>query len=332
LYWNPDPDILRVGLLDGGEDMADDGAEDGGTSVFVAATDGLKLHVREYGTRTAPGVSVVCLPGFTRTAADFAALAPALAGGPPQRRVIVIDSRGRGRSEYDSNPANYNLIVELSDVMNVLIALAVRPAVFIGTSRGGLLSMLLGASEPTMIAGVVFNDVGPVIEPKGLARIKSTVGNLPQPRSLQDGAEILRRLMAPHFPKLTADQWLGYAQQTWQVKNGAVVPFYDPRLARVFAGFDIERRLPTLWNEFDTLAHVPMLVIRGANSDLLSAATVTAMRERRKKMEWFEVPDQGHAPLLEGDDIISRISQFVTTCELDAAKKPTAPATASLAM
>jgi len=100
----------------------------------------------------------------------------------------------------------------------------------------------------------------------------------------------------------------------------------------VFAGFDIERRLPTLWNEFDTLAHVPMLVIRGANSDLLSAATVTAMRERRTKMEWFEVPDQGHAPLLEGDDIISRISQFVTTCELDAAKTPTAPATASLAM
>src|SRR5262249_18837239 len=155
LYWNPDPDILPPGLLDGGKDMADDGAEDGGTSVFVAASDGLKLHVREYGTRTAPGGSVACLPGFTRQAAGLPALAPALPRGPPQRRVIVIDSRGRGRSEYDSNPANYNLIVELSDVMNVLIALAMRPAVFIGTSRGGLLSMLLGASEPTMIAGVV---------------------------------------------------------------------------------------------------------------------------------------------------------------------------------
>ena len=312
--------------------MADDDAEDGGTSVFVAASDGLKLHVREYGTRSAPGLPVVCLPGFTRTAADFAALAPVLAEGPPQRRVIVIDSRGRGRSDYDSNPANYNLIVELSDILNVLIALAMRPAVFVGTSRGGLLTMLLGAAQPTMIAGVVFNDVGPVIEPKGLARIKSTVGNLPQPRSLQDGAEILRRLMSPHFPKLTADQWLGFAQQTWQMKNGAVVPIYDPRLARVFAGFDIERRLPTLWNEFDTLAQVPMLVIRGANSDLLSAATVTAMRERRTKMEWFEVPDQGHAPLLEGNDILSRIGQFVTTCEHETGKAPAAPAAASLAM
>jgi pimeloyl-ACP methyl ester carboxylesterase len=312
--------------------MTDDGAEDGGTSVFVAASDGLKLHVREYGTRTAPGLSVVCLPGFTRNAADFATLAPALAGGPPQRRVIVIDSRGRGRSEYDSNPANYNLVVELADIVNVLIALAVRPAVFVGTSRGGLLAMLLGAAQPTAIAGVVLNDIGPVIEPKGLARMKTTVGNLPQPRSLQDGAEILRRLMAPYFPKLTADQWLGYAQQTWQMKKGAVVPFYDPRLARVFAGFDIERRLPTLWNEFDTLAHVPMLAIRGANSDLLSAATVMAMRERRKKIEWFEVPDQGHAPLLEGDDIISRISQFVTTCELDAVKARSAPAPAAASL
>src|SRR5207249_6614187 len=115
------------------------------------------------------------------------------------------------------------------------------------------------------------------------------------------------------------------------MKKGAVVTIYDPRLARVFAGFDIEHRLPTLWNEFDTLAQVPMLVIRGANSDLLSAATVTAMRERRTKMEWFEVPDQGHAPLLEGADILSRISQFVTTCELDRAEALAAPASASLA-
>ncbi len=299
--------------------MADGGEDDGGTSVFVTASDGLKLHVREYGARSAPSLPVVCLPGFTGTVAEFAALAPALAEGPPRRRVLAIDSRGRGRSDHDSNPANYNLIVELSDIVSVLIARAVRPAVFVGTSRGGLLTMLLGAAHPTMIAGVVLNDVGPVIEPRGLARIKSTVGNLPQPRSLQDGAEILRRLMTAQFPKLTAEQWLGYAQRTWQLKNGAVVPTYDARLARVFAGFDIERPLPTLWNEFDTLARVPMLVIRGANSDLLSAATVTAMRERRSRMEWIEVPDQGHAPLLEGSDLLLRIRQFVEACEARAA-------------
>src|SRR5271169_3036028 len=108
--------------------MADDGAEDGGTSVFVAASDGLKLHVREYGTRSAPGLPVVCLPGLARTAADFDELAPLTAGGPPQRHVIAIDLRGRGHSDHDTDHANYNCTVELADIVSVLIALGVGPA------------------------------------------------------------------------------------------------------------------------------------------------------------------------------------------------------------
>jgi len=296
--------------------VPDSGVESGGTSVFVSAPDGLKLHIREYGTRAAPGLPVVCLPGFARTVADFAALAPALAAGPPQRRVLAVDSRGRGLSDYDRNRENYSLPVELADIASVLVALAVGPAVFVGTSRGGLLAMLLGVAHPTAIAGVVLNDVGPVIEPKGLARLKSYIGRLPQPRSFEEGADILRRLMSAQFPKLTADQWLGSARQTWQIRNGKLALLYDTRLAHVFTGFDIERPLPALWNEFDTLANVPMLVIRGANSDLLSAATVTAMRARRGKMETFEVPDQGHAPLLEGNDIVLRIARFVEACEI----------------
>lgn len=305
-----------------GVDMPGNGADDGGTSVFVTAPDGLKLHVREYGTRAAPGLPVVCLPGFTRTAADFAALAPALANGPPRRRVIAIDSRGRGRSDYDRNAENYNLVVELGDVWSVLVALAIAPAVVVGTSRGGLLAMLLGAAHPTTIAGVVLNDVGPVIEPKGVARIKSLIGKMPTPRNFEEGADILRRLMSAQFPGMTADQWLGYARGTWQTKNGGLAPSYDVRLAQVFAGFDIERPLPALWNEFDALARVPMLVIRGTNSDLLSAETVAAMQARRSKLESIQVPDQGHAPLLEGEDILFRIARFVEACELESRAMP----------
>ena len=115
-------------------------------------------------------------------------------GAASLRRVIAIDSRGRGRSEYDRNPKNYNLLVELTDVIAVLTALAVGPAVFIGSSRGGLLAMQLGVAHPTAIAGIVLHDIGPVIEPKGLARLKSYVGKLPQPRSFAEGSEILRRL------------------------------------------------------------------------------------------------------------------------------------------
>jgi pimeloyl-ACP methyl ester carboxylesterase len=124
--------------------MSIDGTRDTETSLFVTAQDGLRLHVQEYGSRTAPGVPVVCLPGLTRTGSDFAALAPALANDMAlPRRVIAIDSRGRGQSDYDSNPENYNLAVELADVATVLTALGVRPAVFVGSSRGGLLTMLM---------------------------------------------------------------------------------------------------------------------------------------------------------------------------------------------
>ena len=145
-------------------------------SIFVTAQDGLRLHVCEYGSRTAPGLPVVCLPGLSRTVADFDALAPALAGGKPGRRVIAIDSRGRGQSDYDSNPDNYNVAVELGDVFTVLTALEIGAAVFVGSSRGGILTMLLAVAHPTALAGAVLHDIGPAIEPKGVARIKSYVG------------------------------------------------------------------------------------------------------------------------------------------------------------
>ncbi len=298
------------------------GAREAGASVFVSAQDGLRLHVREYGTRGAPGLAVVCLPGITRTVADFAELAPALAAGQ-RRRVIAIDSRGRGRSEYDSNPENYNFVVELGDIVSVLTALAIGPAVFLGSSRGGVLTMLLGAAHPTAIAGIVLHDIGPVVEPKGLARIKGYLGKLPQPRSFEEGADILRRVMGTQFPKLTADQWLAAARRAWQMKDGALVPTYDVGLTRTLASIDLERPIPPLWNEFDTLAAMPMLVIRGGNSDILSSETVAAMRARREQMEVIEVADQGHAPLLEGEDLLRGVIRFVENCEIASRRTPT---------
>ncbi len=291
------------------------GAQPVGTNVYVTAQDGLRLHVREYGPRTSLALPVVCLPGLARTVADFDALAPALANGQPPRRVIAIDSRGRGQSDYDGNPENYNLAVELGDVVTVLTALEIGQAVFVGSSRGGILTMLLGVAHPTAIAGVVLHDIGPVIEPKGLARIKSYVGKLPQPRNIAEGSEILRRLFDAQFPKLTAEQWLAAAQRTWKLNDGELVPTYDVRLARMLAEFDIERPLPSMWNEFDALARVPLLVIRGANSDILSAATVTAMRARHPNMESIEVADQGHVPVLDSSHLIDRIAEFVAGCD-----------------
>jgi pimeloyl-ACP methyl ester carboxylesterase len=285
------------------------------TDIFVTAQDGLRLHVREYGPRTTLALPVVCLPGLARTVADFDALVPALGDGPPPRRVIAIDSRGRGQSDYDSNPENYNLAVELGDVVTVLTALEIGEAVFIGSSRGGLLTMLLGVAHPTAIAGVVLHDIGPVIEPKGLARIKSYVGKLPQPRDFKEGAEILRRLFDAQFPKLTAAQWLAVAQRTWKMDNDELVPTYDVKLARTLAELDIERPLPSMWTEFDALSRVPILVIRGANSDILSADTVTAMQARHSTMRSIEIADQGHVPTLDGPDLIRGVAEFVAGCD-----------------
>lgn len=287
-----------------------------GTSKFIGAPDGLRLHLREYGPRSSTLLPVICLPGLSRTAADFDVLAEALSTNPKApRRVLALDYRGRGLSEYDRNPDNYTLSVELADVLAVLVAREAAPAVFIGTSRGGILAMLLAAARPTAIAGVVLNDIGPVIETKGLMRIKGYVGKMPQPRTFEEGAEILRRLFDAQFPNLTEAAWLVAAKRAWRDDKRGLIPTYDVKLTKALADVDPERPLPTLWAQFDGLAHVPVMVIRGANSDILAPATVAAMRARRRNLDVIEVPDQGHTPLLIEPDIIERIARFIGRCE-----------------
>jgi pimeloyl-ACP methyl ester carboxylesterase len=291
--------------------------DDATQNVFVTAPDGLRLHVEEHGPRGAARLPVVCLPGLARTSADFATLAHALATdakGP--RRVLALDYRGRGRSEYDSDPDNYTLPTELADLIAVLTARSVHRAVFVGTSRGGILAMLLAAAQPTRIAGVVLNDIGPVIEPIGLMRIKGYVGRLPQPASLEDGADILKRLFAGQFPKLTREDWVAAAARTWTRRDdGTLALAYDPKLARTLDGVDFERPIPPLWPQFDALARVPMLLIRGELTDLLSPQTAAAMRARRRKLDVIEVPDQGHPPALESPALVARIADFARACD-----------------
>jgi len=283
---------------------------------YVTARDGLRLHVREHGERTAPGLPVVCLPGLARTTADFDRLAAALAGDRARpRRVLALDYRGRGLSDHDPDPDNYSIPVELDDVQSVMTARGVGSAAFVGTSRGGLLVMALAAARPGAIAGAVLNDIGPVIDLQGLMRIKGYVGKLPQPRSFEEGAEIQRRLFAGQFTRLGDADWLATARRTWRETDGRLVLTYDPRLARALAAVDADHPLPPLWPQFDALSQVPLMVIRGANSDLLSVATVEAMRARRREMTTLEIPDQGHAPLLAEADTIARIAAFVAACD-----------------
>jgi pimeloyl-ACP methyl ester carboxylesterase len=256
------------------------------------------------------------LPGLARNGADFETMAASLAQDPQRpRRVVAIDSRGRGQSEYDRNPANYSLQVELNDVIAVLTALGVGPALFIGTSRGGILTMMLAAVRPTAIAAAVLNDIGPVIDPKGLARIKSYIGKVPQAQSYEEAADTLRRLFGAQFPRLEKADWLNFARAMFKEERGRLVPDYDPKIAKTLEAIDVERPLPALWKEFDSLLNIPVMVLRGENSDILSVETVDAMRARHPKLETVEVAGQGHAPLLADQDTIGRIAAFAASCD-----------------
>jgi pimeloyl-ACP methyl ester carboxylesterase len=287
-----------------------------GDSRFITAPDGLRLHVRDYGDRRSPRLPMVCLPGLSRTAEDFDVLATAIAAKATEpRRVLALDYRGRGLSDYDRNPGHYAIHVELADVIAVLVACGAAPAVILGTSRGGLLAMALATKQPGAVAGAVLNDIGPVIETRGLARIKGHVGKLPEPRNFEEGADILRRISGSQFPNLGAADWLAAAKRTWREQKGRLITTYDPALARNLATMYRDRPLPAMWPQFEALAKVPVMVIRGAHSDILSSETVAAMQTRHPELDVLMIPDQGHAPLLAEPDIIARIAQFATKCD-----------------
>ncbi|MFN3349182.1 alpha/beta fold hydrolase [Pseudorhodoplanes sp.] len=286
-------------------------------SRFFAAADGLSLHVRCYEPDTdAARLPLLCLPGLTRNEADFELLALHLSRHERHpRRVFALDSRGRGRSGYDADWRNYNPAVELSDLVAVLNALRQHRCVFLGTSRGGILTMLLATVHPEMIAGAILNDIGPVIERAGLLRIKGYAGKMPRPRSLHDGASILRGLFGAQFPALDEDGWRAWAERTWKDSPEGLVTRYDPALAETLKDIDPDAPVGDLWAQFEALPRTPLMAIRGALSDILSVETFAAMRARRPDIDAVEIDDQGHAPLLAEPAVMTRISDFLVRCD-----------------
>ncbi len=286
---------------------------------YFSAADGLTLHVRDYGSPRDLGVPVVCLPGLTRNSADFGPLASALAAGRigAKRRVLAVDYRGRGLSDRDPDWRNYTLEVESGDLLAVLTAAEIDRASFIGTSRGGLHAMVLSAARPAVIHAVILNDIGPVIEPRGMARIRSYVGKLPQPVSTPDAVDLIKRLMSQQFTGLSEADWALYAKITFADAKGQLSARYDPMLMKPLESLDLEQPLPTLWPQFDGLRNVPLLVIRGANSDVLSAETLAEMTRRHPGCEVQIVDGQGHAPLLLDARTIDRICRFVAEADGD---------------
>ncbi|HEY7775810.1 MAG TPA: alpha/beta hydrolase [Kineobactrum sp.] len=278
--------------------------------ITYTSKDGLTLYARDYpGPR--PDVPVIlCMHGLTRNSADFAGLASHLAS---RFRVLVADQRGRGRSEYDRNPANYTPATYINDMFRLLDGEQVGRVLLLGTSMGGLMAMLMAAAEPSRFTGLVLNDIGPEVDPVGLARIKTYVGKA-QPVSDWAGAIAQCRAMAGDaFPDFTEEQWSGFARALFREIDGRPVLAYDPAIAEPMAATDDNAVPPDLWPVFDGIRHLPMLLLRGVHSDILAPACVTEMQRRKPDLVVAVIPHRGHAPTLDEASSRVAIDRFLAT-------------------
>lgn len=286
---------------------------DGFEDFHYTSQDGLRLHARVYG-RTNGALPVVCLPGLTRNARDFHELALFMSRDPARPRpVVVFDYRGRGGSAWTPDWKTYDPLVETGDVLAGLAALDIAQAAFIGTSRGGLIIMILAAMRPALLRAAVLNDVGPRIEAEGLAQIRAYLTRMPKPADWSDAAAIVKAASNEAFTALTDADWQRMTHAIYTEKGGRPVPDFDPALIKTVATVDLSQPLPELWPQFEGLREIPVLAIRGANSRLLSAATLDEMALRHPRFTSIIVDGQGHAPLLETGDLPAKIAAFLAT-------------------
>lgn len=286
--------------------------------IHFSSNNGLTLYARQYG-EPRPGVRpVLCLPGLTRNSADFHDLASFLASHPTRpRQVICPDYRGRGKSDYDPEWRNYSPFIELLDILDLMAIMGLEHAAIIGTSRGGIIALLMAAMRPNAMSALVLNDIGPEIETAGLARIMGYAGKVPLPATWEEATELVRSMNKRFFTNLSDEDWAELARQLFAEKNGRPAPGYDTKLADALSEIDIAQKIPTMWPQFEALKRIPVLVLRGEHSDLLSAATVAEMEARHPRLASVTVHAQGHAPLLKDRFTIGIIADFLRETDPD---------------
>lgn len=283
--------------------------------IFYTSRDGLRLHARHYPAPVSSRRPALCLPGLTRNVRDFHALASHLsdASHPSSRDVYAVDYRGRGRSAHDPDWRNYAIQVETLDILDFMTLAGVHDAALIGTSRGGLIAMIMATMRPASIGAVVLNDIGPVIERDGLARIVAYAGRIPLPSSWAEAAMLAHDLNKRHFPAVPAQRWADVARQWFDDVNGQPAHSYDQNLAKAISVLD--GPVPSLWPQFEALSIVPTLAIRGKLSDVLSEATLYQMCVRHPRLQTLLVSGQGHAPLLLDLETQAAIADFLAASD-----------------
>jgi pimeloyl-ACP methyl ester carboxylesterase len=289
------------------------------TDIYFTSRDGLRLYARHYPMPGSLRRPLVCLAGLTRNSRDFHDIASVLSRPDETGRdVYAIDYRGRGRSEYDPDWKHYSILTELNDVLDFM---TMR-----GLKRGGLITMLMAVLRPTAIGAAIINDIGPVIEREGLARIVAYVGRVPLPADWKEATDLVFEMNKRQFTGVPTAQWAEFARQVFNDDHGLPAQSYDPKLSKAVSVMG--GPTPELWPQFEALGHVPLFILRGENSDILSAKTLEEMRARHPRADAVTVRGQGHAPLLKDAATIGAIADFLARTDSEAYAADTAAAAA----
>lgn len=265
-------------------------------------SDGLQLAYEDGGE----GTVLLCLPGLTRNARDFDDLASAITGV----RIVRLTYRGRGESDYDPVYLNYNALQEAKDALELLDHLGIEKALFVGTSRGGIIAMLTAVMAKDRVSGVLLNDIGPEINLDGLGRIMEYLGIQPKAKTYEDAVGALKATMGNEFPKLSDAEWMVQAERRFDVGPDGLILRYDPKLRDAVIEQSAQTT-PDMWPMFDAMEGLPLALIRGANSDLLTEESVAEMQRRRPDMLYANVPDKGHVPFLNESESVAVIDKLI---------------------
>lgn len=280
--------------------------------VWYNSDDGLRLYARDYPNADAE-LTLLCMHGLTRNSADFEDLAAELAD---QYRVVVVDQRGRGRSDWDSVVTNYNPARYVQDMQVLIEYLDLKNVVLVGTSMGGLMSMMMVAMQPAGFSAVVMNDIGPVVNPAGLERIKGYVGKGGPVETWEDAVVQTRSANEVAFPDYTTTDWQRWVKRMYQeTPAGELQLLYDPAISEPLNSDEAETAAvpPDLWPLFDAMINLPLMVVRGERSDILTSDCLAEMKRRHPDTQIFEVTNVGHAPMLDEPGVVSALRNFLTT-------------------
>lgn len=276
------------------------------------SADGLALNARDYAPSSGPArLPVICLHGLTRNAADFEVIAPWIAARG--RRALAVDFRGRGGSAWDPQPMNYLPPAYAADVLALMDAAGIARALFVGTSLGGIVTMVLASLRPTAVAGAVLNDVGPSLNPEALKRIGAYTGQDPGVTDWAGAAAYARKVNAAAFPGYGPAQWDAFARRLFaEGPDGRPRLNYDPEIIAPIRAAGPNALAPDITPLFVTLATGrPLLLVRGGLSDLLDAPRAAQMRALAPLMAYAEVPSAGHAPMLDEPEALEALATFL---------------------